>query len=117
TIYRFDPSADSAPYPIFNMDLLSPTTGAVVSGDATIYEGREEYYFAYYSSSPVANSLRFHLYRYSHGRGDRTGEVYHIDVPKPPNFTNEMDGDFVFDSQNNLQFIISGMASSPSNQY
>lgn len=111
TIYRYDPSSNSPPYPVFDMDLLSPTTGAVVSGDATIYQGREEFYFAYYSNAPGGNGIRFHLYRYSHGSGARTGEVYHIDVPKPANFGDRFDGDFTFDKQNNLQFIISDASS------
>lgn len=111
TIYRYDPSGNSPPYPVFDMDLLSPTTGTVVSGDATIYQGREEFYFAYYSNAPGGNGIRFHLYRYSHGSGERTGEVYHIDVPKPANFGDRFDGDFTFDKQNNLQFIISDASS------
>ncbi|ALC06688.1 hypothetical protein CDES_11665 [Corynebacterium deserti GIMN1.010] len=116
TVYRFDPSSDTAPYPVFNMDLLSPTTGTVVSGDATIYQGREEFYYAYYSTSPdLVNGqkgIRFHLYRYSHGNGDRTGEVRHVDVPRQSDFPdNEYNGDFSFDAQNNLQFIISDFSS------
>lgn len=107
TVYRFDPSADAAPYPVFNMDLLSPTTGTIVSGDATIYNEREEFYFAYYSESQVEGKLRFHLYRYSHGDGQRTGEVQHVDVVKPAGFSAGMNGDFSFDGQNNIQFLIS----------
>ncbi|BAU96912.1 hypothetical protein N24_2650 [Corynebacterium suranareeae] len=107
TVYRFDPSVDRAPYPVFNMDLLSPTTGTVVSGDATVYQGREEFYYAYYSNSPESGAIRFHLYRYSHGNGARTGEVKHIDVQKPSDFGDSMNGDFSFDAQNNIQFIVS----------
>lgn len=112
TIYRFDPSIDSAPYAVFNMDLLSPTTGTIVSGDATIYEGREEFYFAYYSASPEGSlpgggdGVRFHLYRYSHGSGARTGEVTHVDVPRPPRLS-AFNGDFAFDAKNNIHFIVS----------
>lgn len=107
TVYRFDPSVDRAPYPVVNMDLLSPTTGTVVSGDATVFQGREEFYYAYYSNSPVNGAIRFHLYRYSHGNGERTGEVKHIDVDKPAGFGDSMNGDFSFDAQNNIQFIVS----------
>lgn len=116
TVYRFDPDVDSNPYPLFNMDLLSPASGYIVSGDATIYQGREEYYFAYYSNSPDdvildgRSAIRFHLYRYSHGNGDRTGEVQHVDVPRPQNLgLNSYNGDFAFDAQNNIQFIISDL--------
>lgn len=110
TIYRYDPSSGQ-PYPVFNMDLLSPTTGTVVGGDATIYQGREEFYFAYLSDKPAISPLqgdgvRFHLYRYSHGNGERTGEVTHVDVPRPSNLT-QFNGDFAFDAQNNIQFIVS----------
>lgn len=111
TIYRFDPESDARPYPVFQTDLLSPTSGTLVSGDATVYQGREEFYYAYYSDSPVTidgrTAIRFHLYRYSHGNGDRTGEVHHIDVPRAANWGSGMNGDFSFDAQNNLQFIIS----------
>lgn len=110
TVYRYDPSLGQ-PYPVFNMDLLSPTTGTVVGGDATIYQGREEFYFAYLSDKPAISPLqgdgvRFHLYRYSHGNGERTGEVTHVDVPRPTNLTS-FNGDFAFDAQNNIQFIVS----------
>ena len=110
TIYRYDPSSGE-PYPVFNMDLLSPTTGVVVGGDATIYQGREEYYFAYLSDKPSNSPLggtgvRFHLYSYSHGNGERTGEVTHVDVPRPSDLT-VFNGDFAFDTQNNIQFIVS----------
>ncbi|GFK17612.1 prealbumin-like fold domain-containing protein [Corynebacterium glutamicum] len=111
TVFRFDPSVDSAPYPVTNMDMLSPGSGTVVSGAATIYQGNEEFYYAYYSDSPIQidgrTAIRFHLYRYAHGDGPRTGEVRHIDVPRPPVFDGGMNGDFTFDAQNNLQFIIS----------
>ncbi|MBM9433953.1 DUF7927 domain-containing protein [Flaviflexus equikiangi] len=114
TTYRFDPSVDAAPYPVFTMDMLSPTAGYVVAGDATIYQGREEFYYAYFSSSNEningRSALRMHVYRYSAGNGDRTGEVAHVDVERPANFTtnaNEMNGDFAFDGANNLQFIMS----------
>lgn len=111
TIYRFDPSVDSAPYPVTNMDMLSPSSGTVVSGAATMYQGNEEFYYAYYSDSPIQidgrTAIRFHLYRYAHGDGPRTGEVRHIDVPRPAVFDGGMNGDFTFDAQNNLQFIIS----------
>lgn len=118
TIYRFDPERDNTPYPVLNMDLLSPTTGTIVSGDAVIYEGREEFYFAYYSDAPTSaptiggqRPIRFHLYRFSMGNGDRTGEVRHIDVPRAQNWTlnggGGFNGDFAFDAQNNLLFIIS----------
>jgi len=114
TTYRFDPQIDSAPYPVWTMDLLSESAGYVVAGDATVYNGREEFYYAYYSSSPVSiggrSALRMHLYRYSAGDGTRTGEVGHVDVARPANFTtsaNAMNGDFAFDGANNLQFIMS----------
>ncbi|WP_182141284.1 LPXTG cell wall anchor domain-containing protein [Schaalia sp. JY-X169] len=113
SVYRFDPASGASPYPVFTMNLLSPTAGYVVAGDATIYEGREEFYFAYFSMSEGTNQnrpLRLHLYRYVPGVGDRTGEVAHVDVPRPSGFTtqpNEMNGDFAFDAQNNIQFIIS----------
>src|SRR5690606_34485990 len=102
-IYRFDPKIDTVPYPVMDMDLLSPTSGTIVSGDATIYQGREEFYFAYYSDAPAGiviggqTAIRFHLYRFAMGSGDRTGEVRHIDVPRPANWgTSGMNGDFAF---------------------
>ncbi|WP_099332658.1 hypothetical protein [Actinomyces minihominis] len=113
TVYRFDPAQDTSPYSVFTMNLLSPTAGYVVAGDSTIYQGREEFYFAYFSMSPGSDSnrpMRMHVYRYSPGVGSRTGEVSHVDVPRPKDFTssaNAMNGDFAFDAQNNIQFIIS----------
>ncbi|WP_017792433.1 prealbumin-like fold domain-containing protein [Leucobacter salsicius] len=117
TTYRFDPQVDTAPYPVWTMDLLSPVAGYLVAGDATVYDGAEEFYYAYFSSSPNnisgRSALRMHVYRYSAGNGERTGEVSHVDVERPVNFTtnaNAMNGDFAFDGANNLQFIMSDTA-------
>ncbi|WRS29053.1 hypothetical protein U6G28_05805 [Actinomycetaceae bacterium MB13-C1-2] len=118
TVYRFQPGIDSQPFPIYTMDLLSPTTNTVVAGAATIYNGTEEFYFAYFSKSdsPGSSAVRFHLYRYSAGNGSRTGEVAHVDVPIPQgsgfDLSKGLNGDFAFDTQKNIQFVVSNWGGS-----
>lgn len=119
-VYHYSDPHDGFPklhlaYPA--MSLNSPVAGYVVGGAVDQLSGH--YYFAYFSQAPLENGgsdpekRRFHLYRAVSSTDGAmepsAGEVAHVDFPVPAalsNVANDLNGDFAFDADGNLQAVV-----------